>query len=42
MMALKHTLISVAALLVDPTGELIFLTHNIFTVDEIQAMIAKV
>jgi hypothetical protein len=37
-MALNYTQISISTSLVDPIGELIFLTHNIFTVDEVQAM----
>ena len=40
-MVLNHTQIFVLALLVDPTCELIFLTYNMFTIDEIQAMTTK-
>ena len=39
-MALKHTQIYAPASLVNSTGKLIFLIHNIFTMNEIQAMIA--
>jgi hypothetical protein len=38
VMVAKHNQISALASLVDPTGELIFLTKNIFTKDEILAM----
>jgi hypothetical protein len=38
VMVTKHNQISAPASLVDPTGELIFLTKNIFTKDEILTM----
>jgi hypothetical protein len=38
VMVTKHNQISAPASLIDPTGELIFLTKNIFTKDEILTM----
>jgi hypothetical protein len=42
IMVLYHIQISASALLVDPISKLIFLTQNIFIVDEIQAMTTEV
>jgi hypothetical protein len=37
-MVTKHNQISAPASLIDPTGELIFVTKNIFTKDEMLTM----